>query len=73
MLMDRVLAVCDASGAFPEFARGDSEESIEFNEVTIDVIDSDGRRNRICQPAQEIQAFTVGAVLAIEGYRALRH
>lgn len=69
MLMDRVLAVHKASGAFPEFARGDSEDLIVFNETTIDVVDSFGRRNRIAQPAQEIQAFTVGAVIAIEHLR----
>ena len=68
-LMQRVLATCDAAPAFPEFARGDSDRRIRFNDSIIDVIGVDGRRNRIEQPAQQIQAFTVGAVLAIKSQR----
>jgi glycogen debranching enzyme len=73
-LMQRVMAVCDAARAFPEFARGDSGRRIRFNDSIVDVIDSAGRRNRIEQPAQQIQAFTVGAVLAIKRCRSMsRH
>jgi glycogen debranching enzyme len=70
-LMRRVLAVCDAAGAFPEFARGDSDDSIRFNDSIVDIIDSSGHHNRIEQPAQQIQAFTVGAVLAIKRGRGV--
>lgn len=73
-LMQRVLAACDVAKAFPEFARGDSDHRIRFNDSIVEVIDSDGRRNRIEQPAQQIQAFTVGAVLAIKSRKRIsRH
>ncbi len=73
-LMRRVLDTCDAAHAFPEFARGDSDRRMRFNDSIVDVIDADGRRNRIEQPAQQIQAFTVGAALAIKSRRRLsRH
>ena len=70
-LMQRVLSVCDAAHVFPEFARGDSDRRIRFNDSIVDVIDTDGRRNRIEQPAQQIQAFTVGAVIAIKLRRGI--
>jgi glycogen debranching enzyme len=61
----RMVAVCDAAGCFPEFARGDSEPgNIRFNVRTVDIMESNGRPNRIEQPAQQIQAWTVAAVLA---------
>lgn len=70
-LMQRVLAVYSAARAFPEFARGDSDHRIYFNDSIVDIIDGNGRRNRIEQPAQRIQAFTVGAVLAIKLRRSV--
>jgi glycogen debranching enzyme len=65
-LMGRVLDVSTSFGGFPEFARGDSGEVIGFNRRIVEVVGADGRPNRIEEPPQEIQAWTVAATVAVK-------
>jgi glycogen debranching enzyme len=52
---------------FPEFVRGDEE--IDINRRTIDIWDKkDGRKNRIEQPPQLIQAWSVSAFCVLLGF-----
>jgi hypothetical protein len=67
-LFHRVLRTCEAYGGYPEFARGDSREDSIFNTRVVDIVDSIGRPNRIEQPPQQIQAWTVAAYIAIRDY-----
>ena len=60
-----VLDVCEEFGGFPEFCRGDAD-NIRFNDRIVDVRDPSGRPNRIEQPPQQIQAWTVAAVIELE-------
>jgi glycogen debranching enzyme len=60
-----VLDVCGEFGGFPEFCRGDAD-MIRFNDRIVDVRDRDGRLNRIEQPPQQIQAWTVAAVIELQ-------
>ncbi len=60
----RVSEACKEFGGYPEFARG--EDVIAFNELVIDVWDPVIERlNRIEQPPQQIQAWTVAGLLAL--------
>lgn len=63
-LSRRIVSACHTFGAFPEFARGGDE--IAFNTRIVDIEDARGRRNRIEQPPQQIQAWTVAGVIALE-------
>jgi glycogen debranching enzyme len=67
-LLHRVLRTCEAYGGYPEFARGDSRENPLFNTRVVDVVDAIDRPNRIEQPPQQIQAWTVAAHIAITDY-----
>ena len=60
----KILTVVNALGSFPEYVRGGS--TFATNEYIIDVLDThqNNRVNRIEQPPQEIQAWTVAAILA---------
>lgn len=61
----RILRAIDEIGGFPEYVRG-SADTISVNEYVIDLVDSTngGRLNRIEQPPQQVQAWTVAAILA---------
>ena len=62
-LDQRILRVVDATGSFPEYVRGG--DRIATNTHTIDVTDTLHHRvNRVEQPPQEVQAWTVAAILA---------
>ncbi|WP_300613583.1 amylo-alpha-1,6-glucosidase [Trebonia sp.] len=65
ILTRRVLDVCVEFGGFPEFCRGDAD-AIRFNDRIVDVRDQSGRSNRIEQPPQQVQAWTVAAVIEFE-------
>lgn len=69
VLAQRVVDVCVEFGGFPEFCRGDAD-SIHFNTRIVDVRDQDGRPNRIEQPPQQVQAWTVAAIVEFESERA---
>lgn len=63
-LDERILNVIDEIGNFPEYVRGG--DTIAVNTRIIDVRDTsaNGRVNRVEQPPQEVQAWTVAAILA---------
>ena len=66
-LVLRMFSVVKKFNKFPEFARGGDAPEPELNERIVDVWDEiEGHTNRIEQPPQEIQAWTVAAVLAAE-------
>jgi glycogen debranching enzyme len=63
----RILEVVDATRIFPEYVRGDDGERPSVNTRTINVWDEMTERvNKIEQPPQEVQAWTVAAILAVK-------
>jgi glycogen debranching enzyme len=69
-LEDRILRACAKVGGFPEFFRGDPDGRIRVNVETIDAI-VDGAPNRLEQPPQATQGWTVSAVARILSERGL--
>ncbi len=66
-LVGRMFKVIDKTHKYPEFVRGGDELIPELNARIVDVIDEVTHvTNRIEQPPQEIQAWTVAAILAAE-------
>ncbi|MFI5212472.1 MAG: amylo-alpha-1,6-glucosidase [Candidatus Saccharimonadales bacterium] len=66
-LDDCSLNVVVSTHAFPEYTRGDHAPIPRTNKYIIDLYDTRaGRINRIEQPPQEVQAWTVAAILAIK-------
>lgn len=65
-LLDRkILKVVEDTRMFPEYVRGDHRPTASVNEKTIVLWDSVmNRKNVIEQPPQEVQAWTVAAILA---------
>jgi glycogen debranching enzyme len=64
-LKDRIWNVMDKTKSFPEYARGGDDPEPKLTERVIDVWDeTNGIKHRIEQPPQEIQAWTVAAILA---------
>jgi glycogen debranching enzyme len=63
-LKRRVWEVCRRHRCFPEFTAGTDELEPEPNDRILDLMDATGTRNRLEQPPQEIQAWTVAAVVA---------
>ena len=71
-LQRRLVASCRATRRFPEFVAGGQPGSELIAKRIVDVFDSrNGRLNRVEQPPQEIQGWTVGAMVAIEHSSAL--
>lgn len=67
-LDQRILQVVNTTGSFPEYVRGG--DAIATNTRIIDVRDKTSRRiNRVEQPPQEVQAWTVAAILATKRRR----
>lgn len=63
----RILEVVDATRIFPEYVRGDFADKASVNTRTINVWDETSQRvNKIEQPPQEVQAWTVASILAIK-------
>lgn len=63
----RILEVIDATRIFPEYVRGDFADKASVNTRTINVWDETMKRiNKVEQPPQEVQAWTVAAILAIK-------
>jgi glycogen debranching enzyme len=60
----KILNAVETLGSFPEYVRGGDE--IAVNTYIIDVLDThnNNRLNHVEQPPQEIQAWTVAAILA---------
>lgn len=66
-LADRLLSTVDTTRRFPEFVRGDITTKAHMNTRIVDVWDESNHRfNRVEQPPQEVQAWSVAAVLAIK-------
>ncbi len=67
----RILNVVNTIGGFPEYARGGNQVAV--NQRTVDVFDKTlGKVNRIEQPPQQVQAWTVAAILATKRRRGER-
>lgn len=63
----RMLHVIETTRIFPEYVRGDNNLLPSINEYTITVWDTITKReNQVEQPPQEVQAWTVAAILAIK-------
>lgn len=72
-LDERLFDVIDRLHGYPEFVRGDTE-GISANTRIIDVYDEvNHHANRVEQPPQEIQAWSVAAIVAIKHYRGMSH
>lgn len=69
-LDNRILHVAAHTRLFPEYVRGDNSPEPSINRYTIVVWDETMQReNKIEQPPQEIQAWTVAAILATKNRR----
>ena len=65
ILDEKILRVIEETHIFPEYVRGDSEPHPSINTSTIKLWDSiHNRQNIVEQPPQEVQAWTVAAILA---------
>ena len=65
-LTGRLLRVIDETHLFPEYVRGDSAHFATVNTQSILLWDEiNHRENQVEQPPQEVQAWTVAAILAI--------
>lgn len=63
----RLLGVVDATKLFPEYVRGDDANIPTLNTRTVILWDEQHqRKNQLEQPPQEVQAWTVAAILAIK-------
>lgn len=61
----RILHVIQATKMFPEYVKGDSSHTPTVNNQTIILWDEiNQRENKVAQPPQEVQAWSVGAILA---------
>jgi glycogen debranching enzyme len=68
-LADKIHTVINVSQKFPEYVRGDSLPSPTLNPRIVDVWDeAAGRINRVEQPPQEVQAWSVAADIARDYY-----
>jgi glycogen debranching enzyme len=71
-LQRRLVASCRATHRFPEFVAGGDPGTDLIAKRIVDVFDGrNGRVNRVEQPPQEIQGWTVAAMVAIEHSPAL--
>lgn len=60
----RVLLSCIANSGFPEFVKG-LDDSVAANTEVVDIVEPDGFKNRLEQPPQDPQGWTVSAVFGI--------
>jgi glycogen debranching enzyme len=61
----RLLNVVNATHMFPEYVRGDDSDTPSINHQTIIVWDElNQRENKVDQPPQEVQAWSVAVILA---------
>lgn len=61
LLLSRTKKAIESIGGYPEFFRGDSPENGLITTRVTDVVTEAGVLNRVCQPPQMIQGWTVGA------------
>lgn len=63
----RLLGVIETTKIFPEYVRGDDSPVPNINHATVILWDEvNQRKNKLEQPPQEVQAWTVAAILAIK-------
>lgn len=66
-LVQRTMRVFNTTQRFPEYVRGDDGAEPSTNTTIIDIYDPQlNRINRIEQPPQEVQAWSVGSSIAIK-------
>jgi len=71
-LEKRIKFVISSTRLFPEFVRGDDGPKPIINSRIIDAYDSINKKiNRIEEPPQEVQAWTVAAILSMEQRKML--
>ena len=64
---DRLLADINSTHRFPEYLRGDNDPNARLNTLLVDVYDhTNDFLNHLEQPPQDIQAWSVAAILAIK-------
>ena len=69
----RLLNIVNVTRMFPEYVRGDDSNMPSVNQQTIIVWDEiNQRENKVEQPPQEVQAWTVAAILATKKRLARR-
>ena len=61
LLLSRTKRAIESIGGYPEFFRGDALENGLITTRVTDVKSESGHLNRVCQPPQMIQGWTVGA------------
>ena len=61
LLLSRTKRAIESIGGYPEFFRGDALENGLITTRVTDVQSESGHLNRVCQPPQMIQGWTVGA------------
>lgn len=70
LLDDKLLNVVKTTRMFPEYVRGDDSDTPSLNIHTIEVWDEiNQRQNKVEQPPQEVQAWSVAVIRAIEHRR----
>lgn len=68
-LADKIHTVINVTQKFPEYVRGDTLPTPTLNPRVVDIWDEEvGRVNRIEQPPQEVQAWSVAADIARDYY-----
>lgn len=73
-LAERLFHIIDVTKKFPEFVRGDNTPEPRLNTRVVDVWDEINQRvNRVEQPPQEVQAWSVAAILAMKHYNAMNY
>lgn len=69
-LDQKLLRVAETTRIFPEYVRGDDADTPSVNTRTIVIWDEINKReNKVEQPPQEVQAWTVAAILATKSRR----
>lgn len=69
-LDEKLLNVVRTTRIFPEYVRGDESDTPSLNTYTIEIWDEKNQRlNKVEQPPQEVQAWSVAVIRAIEHRR----
>lgn len=61
LLLSNTKRAIESIGGYPEFFRGDASANFLITSRLTDVMNENGVHNRICQPPQMIQGWSVGA------------
>lgn len=71
-LAEKMHTVFNVTQKFPEYVRGDNQPAPSINTRIVDVWDEQlGKKNRIEQPPQEVQAWSVAADVARQHYSGI--